>query len=146
MNHSHKAGREWSASNCIDLEIHNPYGVLFLDVFTARNTRVELIQALDTARYLCHTFCMSIPQIRRINARIDDELERKLSYLRGRTKQSTTAVVREAIERYHAAIGKADANCVDILERTGFIGCVDGPRDLSVRYKEELGLSLSKKL
>jgi len=89
---------------------------------------------------------MSIPQIRRINARIDDELERKLSYLRGRTKQSTTAVVREAIERYHAAIGKADANCVDILERTGFIGCVDGPRDLSVRYKEELGLSLSKKL
>jgi predicted DNA-binding protein len=82
---------------------------------------------------------------RRINARIDSELERKLSYLRERTKQSTTDVVREAIERYHAAIGETAATPAEILERAGFIGCFAGPRDLSVRYKDELDLSLAKK-
>ncbi len=100
---------------------------------------------LDPELPLCHTFRMTDSRERRINARIDSELERKLGFLRGRTKQGTTAVVREAIERYHAAIAKSATTPSEILQRSGFLGGFDGPRDLSVKYKEELGQSLAKK-
>ncbi len=100
---------------------------------------------LDSSPHPCHTFRMTDPRDQRINARIDEELQRKLSYLRRRTNQSTTGVLREAIERYHAQMGKADATCAEILEQTGFIGCAAGARGLSARYKEELVSSLAKK-
>ena len=82
---------------------------------------------------------------KRINARIDGDLDRKLNYLRGRTKQGTTAVVREAIERYHKAIAQVDGSPAEVLERNGLIGQFDGPSDLSLKYKGELRRSLVKK-
>ncbi len=100
---------------------------------------------LDPELRMCHTFRMTDSRERRVNARIDSELERKLGYLRGRTQQNTTAVVREAIERYHAAISKSGGTPSEILQRSGFLGGFDGPSELSVRYKEELVASLAKK-
>jgi hypothetical protein len=88
---------------------------------------------------------MTSPRNSRINARLDSKLAQKLATLRQRTSQSTTLVVCEAIERYHAAVTKAAASPAELFERAGFIGCVDGPGDLSVRYKDEFRLSLAKK-
>ncbi len=78
----------------------------------------------------------------RLNARIDEGLARKVEALRRATKQTTTEVVRVAIERYYEQVG-TEARPYDALARGGFIGCADGPADLSVTYKRELTRSLA---
>jgi predicted DNA-binding protein len=78
----------------------------------------------------------------RLNARIDAELARKVRYLRQRTGQSTTEVVRRSIEAYFEDV-RALARPADLLHE--FVGCAKGRRDLSTRYKDLLTQSLSKK-
>ena len=81
----------------------------------------------------------------RLNARLDPELERKLSYLCRRTGLATSDVVRASIERYYDAVCTEGADARAILEGTGFIGSGSGPEDLSERYKEHLAESLATK-
>jgi len=81
----------------------------------------------------------------RLNARLDAAIKRKLDYLKRRTRKSTTDVVRRSIELYYDSVkGKVDAPA-RLLEETGFIGCCEGPSDLSARYKSELTQVLSRK-
>ena len=82
---------------------------------------------------------------KRINARLDGELAHKVAYLRAQTNKTTTEVVRESIERYYEAVERRGASAREIFARAGFIGCADGARDLSRRYKQLLLESLSKK-
>ena len=82
---------------------------------------------------------------KRINARLDGPLANKVAYLRAQTNKSTTEVVRESIERYYEAVERRGGSALEIMTRTGFVGCADGPRDLSRRYKEALRESLGKK-
>jgi hypothetical protein len=96
-----------------------------------------------TTRALCHTFCMTARG--RLNARLDPELERKLSYLRRRTGLATSEIVRTSIERYYEQTCAEVADARAILEASGFIGGGTGPADLSERYKEQLTKSLGRK-
>ena len=80
----------------------------------------------------------------RLNARIDAPLAKKVAALRRATKQTTTGVVRAALERYFEAISR-DAQPYALLSESGFIGCADGPADLSSSYKNELASSLKTK-
>lgn len=82
---------------------------------------------------------------KRINARLDPELYAKVETLRRMTNQSTTDVLKAAIELYHNAVSGRVGTPQGVLERTGFIGCAEGPRDLSSKYKGYLAESLSKK-
>lgn len=81
----------------------------------------------------------------RLNARIDDELARKLTALRRRLGISTTEIVRRSIEQmYRVAFADGGAPAA-IMEASGLIGCASGPADLSTRYKSELAQSLRSK-
>jgi predicted DNA-binding protein len=82
---------------------------------------------------------------RRINARLPAEVARKIAYLEERTKKSTTEVVIESIELYYEALKDGPGTAVDLLEQAGFIGCAEGPADLSSTYKAMLARSLSNK-
>lgn len=81
----------------------------------------------------------------RLNARIDDELARKLTALRRRLGISTTEIVRRSIEQmYREAFADGGSPAV-IIEASGLIGCASGPADLSTRYKSELAKTLRSK-
>ena len=78
----------------------------------------------------------------RINARLPPELASKLSELRRRTGKSTTDLLREALEGYYDASRATDEPARLLGE---FVGCAEGPRALSSRYKAELVRSLERK-
>ncbi len=80
----------------------------------------------------------------RLNARIDGPLAEKVAVLRRATRQTTTEVVRVALERYYDAVER-EARPYDLLVNGGFIGCAEGPSDLSLTYKAALGRSLDEK-
>lgn len=69
----------------------------------------------------------------------------KVAYLRNRTRKSTTAIVVESINRYHAEVTQRGETPAEILARSGFIGCARGPENLSRNYKMELRRSLRQK-
>lgn len=79
----------------------------------------------------------------RINARLPAEVARKVAYLQSVTGASATLVLRDSIERYYAQMTSETGSPSQLLE--GFVGCVEGPRDLSSSYKAELLRSLKKK-
>jgi hypothetical protein len=81
----------------------------------------------------------------RLNARIDDELAAKLESIRNLTKQSTTEVVREALEHYHRMLTQKPALAYQLLGESGFIGCGEAEPELSVQYKAALTESLADK-
>jgi predicted transcriptional regulator len=70
----------------------------------------------------------------RINARLDEALAEKVDEIRRATKQSTTEVVITALEQYHERI-QAQAQAYPSFSEAGFIGCAEGPADLSTDYK-----------
>jgi hypothetical protein len=79
----------------------------------------------------------------RINARVDKKLADRIAAIRRRTGKSLTEVIEESLAQYcesHVAESPAD-----ILDTSGFIGCADGPPELSARYKDELRRGLGKK-
>jgi len=80
----------------------------------------------------------------RINARVGEELARKLDYLAERTQQSTSDVLRESIAAYYRQLEEAPTHPADALRE--LVGCADGPRDLSTKYKDELERSLTEKV
>jgi hypothetical protein len=80
----------------------------------------------------------------RVNARLDEELSRKVAYVREQTGESVTGVLKRAIELYYERV-KQQRSPAEALRASGFIGCAEGPRDLSSRYKEELARSLGRK-
>ncbi|MBK6515579.1 MAG: ribbon-helix-helix protein, CopG family [Polyangiaceae bacterium] len=71
---------------------------------------------------------------KRINARLSDDVARKLSYLERRTHMTTTDVVRESIERYYAAVSRdgepGPRSPASSAARTGLKTC---PRATSAR-------------
>lgn len=81
----------------------------------------------------------------RINARISPEVARKAEYLEKRLHLSTTDMVRQAIEHYYEAVRARQGTVDEILASAGFIGCAEGPADLSETYKAELAPSLERK-
>lgn len=76
--------------------------------------------------------------IMRINARLDDDTGRKLAYVERETGWGISEIVRRAIDAYYASFRAAKADAARALGKSGFIGCAEGPADLSREYKEEL--------
>ena len=81
----------------------------------------------------------------RVNARLDDESTNKLEYLARATSASASDVIREAIRRYYAAVHDAAPATYALFEESGFLGCAEGPPDLSSTYKASLGQTLEHK-
>lgn len=81
----------------------------------------------------------------RINARLDDALARKVEELCKRSGQSTSDVIKAALEAYYEQTRLDNVGPKAALERAGFIGCAPGEPELSVKYKDVLMDSLHKK-
>jgi hypothetical protein len=79
----------------------------------------------------------------RINARLDDDLARKLDYLRRRTGSTTTEVLRASLEAYFEHVKHREGPKRLLAD---FIGCAEGPPDLSSTHKSKLTEPLATKV
>ncbi|MEW6166776.1 MAG: ribbon-helix-helix domain-containing protein [Pseudomonadota bacterium] len=86
---------------------------------------------------------MSASEIR-INARLTGEDARRFRELQRRDHRSASDVIREAVREYHARHVKPRKSAWEIMSQSGFIGCGEGPEDLSARYKEYLAEDLER--
>jgi predicted DNA-binding protein len=80
----------------------------------------------------------------RLNARIEEDLMRKITALREKTGGTVTDVVKASVEHYYQAVA-GEPTAQEVLERVGFIGSAVGPDDLARTYKARLGESLMRK-
>jgi hypothetical protein len=78
----------------------------------------------------------------RINARLDEDLAHKLDYLRKRTGATTSEVLRASLEAYYDQVTGSDEPAKLL---SAFIGCAEGPRNLSTTYKQDFARSLGAK-
>jgi predicted transcriptional regulator len=74
----------------------------------------------------------------RLNARLPEELARKLEALERATGQSTSNVVRSALERYFDEICGPGRSARDAILASGLVGCGEADADLSMTYKSTL--------
>ena len=81
----------------------------------------------------------------RINARLDDELARRVDLVRKRKRRSVSQIVQESLARYCDQELGGGGEALAVLRAAGFIGCADGPADLSSDYKQALTRSLRRK-
>ncbi len=74
----------------------------------------------------------------RVNARLDEDSEEKLAYLEKETGLSVSEIMRRAIASYYSRFRNDNADPAMALIKAGFIGCGEGPEDLSTNFKEHL--------
>lgn len=79
---------------------------------------------------------------RRINARLPAELARKLAELKRRTGKSVTELLQDALESYYEKSRATDRPATLLGD---FVGCAEGPRELSRNYKSFLSRSFRHK-
>ena len=87
----------------------------------------------------------NMPSESRINARLDEPLARKVSLVCKRTHRSVSQVVKESLTRFCDEQLREGGEPLALLKSAGFVGCADGPADLSSSYKKELTRSLGRK-
>jgi hypothetical protein len=83
--------------------------------------------------------------VTRISASLEPSLARKVAAVQRRTGKSVTDIVKESIETYCDTQLSEAGSTLDALMATGFVGCAEGPEDLSERYKTDLASSLEGK-
>ena len=81
----------------------------------------------------------------RINARLDDDYAKKLEYLKKQNQLSTTEIVKQAIDLLYLKSKARPHEKIKALLESDFIGCSEGPEDLSTNYKQYLSESLAEK-
>ena len=81
----------------------------------------------------------------RINARLDEALARRVGLVSKRTNRSVSQIVKESLTRYCDEELRDGGEPLALLKSAGFVGCADGPADLSSDYKKELTRSLGRK-
>ena len=81
----------------------------------------------------------------RLNARLPEDLARKLEALERATGQSTSNVVRAALERYFTEVCGAGRSARDAILESGLVGCGEAEADLSANYKAHLREALGRK-
>jgi hypothetical protein len=78
----------------------------------------------------------------RLNARVPEEVARKVRYLQARLGRSVTDVVIASLDAYYAQVAREEEPA-RLLE--DLIGCAEGPGDLSSTYKQQFADSLAAK-
>ena len=84
--------------------------------------------------------------LKRINARIETDLERLVSELARSQGVSLSAIVVTALKDFCGRQAAASApRAFEAFSAAGIIGCFDGGRNLSRNYKQELDCAWSEK-
>lgn len=81
----------------------------------------------------------------RLNARLTDELSRRLLALERATGQSRSAIVRAALERYVDEARPTGRSARDAIHASGLVGCGETEPDLAGSYEARLRQSLERK-
>jgi hypothetical protein len=82
----------------------------------------------------------------RVNARLDSDRASKFNYIRQRTNQGTSEIMKAAIDLYYERLRQeTTVKPLQLLQQAGLIGCAEGETDLSVNYKQYLTESLNEK-
>ena len=85
-------------------------------------------------------------KLKRINARIDTDLERLVHELAQIKGLSTSDIVVKALQEFCASQSRdAGAGVFDAFSKAGLIGCFKAGRNLSRDYKEEVERALRNK-
>jgi hypothetical protein len=75
----------------------------------------------------------------RVNARLESDRATKLNYIRQRTNQGTSEIMKVAIDFYYEKLRQeTPVKPLQLLRESGLIGCAEGDADLSVNYKKYL--------
>ena len=81
----------------------------------------------------------------RINARLDETALKQLDYIHTTTRQNVTEIIRHSLDLYYQQLKNQKSNHLTELLASDFIGCVEGPDDLSSEYKSCLSDTLNDK-
>ncbi|MBD2278648.1 CopG family transcriptional regulator [Anabaena cylindrica UHCC 0172] len=82
----------------------------------------------------------------RVNARLDSDRASKFNYIRQRTNQGASDIMKVAIDLYYEKLHQeSPVKPLQLLRESGLIGCAEGDSDLSVNYKQYLTESLNEK-
>jgi hypothetical protein len=81
----------------------------------------------------------------RINARLDSEHSKKLEQLKKSHNLSVSDVVKQAIDLMHTQQNSEPKIKLEALLTSDFIGCGQGPENLSENYKSYLEQFLKEK-
>ncbi len=81
----------------------------------------------------------------RINARLDDERSAKLLQLQKYSGRSASDVLKLAIDCLHDQQRQSHREAIENLMSSAFIGCAEGPGDLSDSYKQHFAEDLDNK-
>ena len=81
----------------------------------------------------------------RLNARLPDDVARKLEALEQATGWSTSSVVRAALVRYYDDVCGPGRSSREVILESGLVGCGEAESDLSDTYKSLLDEGLGRK-
>lgn len=81
----------------------------------------------------------------RISARLSPEAASRLRELARLTDKDISEVIINSIMDQYDRLMSTRSDPLSIFESAGFIGCAEGPKDLSTSYKKYLNESLRKK-
>ena len=80
----------------------------------------------------------------RINARLDPQTQSQLQYIIDHTESNISQAIKQAIHHYFTLLSE-HRHAAKIMEASGFVGCAEGPKQLSTTYKKQLTDSLGVK-
>lgn len=80
---------------------------------------------------------------RRVNARIDASLARRLAAVARRTGKTPSQIIKESLARYCDSV--LESSPMPAVALREFVGCASGPGNLSTTYKQQLASSLDRK-
>lgn len=98
-----------------------------------------------TATGICHTLD-DMKKVARISARITLSASDKLKRIIEATNSNMSETIEKAIDLYFAEAVKRSPGSWKQLEKMGFIGCGEGPADLSTNYKKYFLDGIEKKV
>lgn len=81
----------------------------------------------------------------RINARIDEKQVKQLEHIKQREQITTTQVVKRALDLYFQQHKVKKRLKIEQLLSSEFVGCAEGPADLSDNYKQFQSKTLNEK-
>ena len=81
----------------------------------------------------------------RVNARLDDARTAKLRQLQSSLRINASEVVKLALDLLHKEQCEGMGAKTKALLASDFVGCAEGPENLSSRYKQQLTQALEDK-
>lgn len=80
-----------------------------------------------------------------ITIHLNDEQRKKLSYIQQNSDLDLDTLINYALEQQYTKLQPSHPNSLEILRKSGFIGCGTGESDLSTNYKAILAKEWSEK-